>query len=103
MKRFAILGLLLFVGVGLALGGNYSISQSSDEASMTCECATCCPDGGCCCGSGDCVCDDCRCNCCAAGSKFCATGCCAVNESTTSFEDGACPKCNAKSPSTSLK
>lgn len=98
MKLFAIFGLLLFVGVGLALGANYSSNNAISGASGACGCVTCCPDGGCCCESGVCACDDCKCDCCAVGSQSCVSGCCADKEASTTTEQGTCPKCSPKTP-----
>lgn len=107
MKLFAVVSLLL-VGVGLALGANYSSTSSQAGATKSCACTTCCADGSCCCELGICSCNDCKCDCCDVGSVSCAAGCCSDKAegkaSNSEFKDqGTCPKCPTKSPTSGPK
>lgn len=94
MKLFAAIGLLLFAGIGLALGANWATHTKTQ-----CACTSCCPDGGCCCETGVCSCDTCKCDCCAEGHAICDAGCCALKATPTTStssiakKDCACTSC----------
>lgn len=109
MKLAAVIGLLMFVGVGLALGANFTSTTPAKSASTTCACSSCCPDGGCCCENGVCACKECQCDCCAVGSQTCESACCADKATAKQSsvvqvaEQATCPKCPPETPTKNPK
>jgi hypothetical protein len=105
MKSLVAIGLLAFLGVGLAFGASFTKSPVTSNGAKACECSSCCTEGGCCCETGVCTCDECKCDCCSVGSQSCASGCCSDKASSAAalvsagMDQGTCPKCPPKSPS----